>query len=216
MAILLLSPPHQIMDNTFSNSEIEELRRAKRLLESPGLAARVANVIGMPMEEGFKRLPEGWQQKVSDATQAALLKGLGYSISTLGEKDFRGSQDWMHKLMISASGAVGGAFGLPALPIELPLSTCIILRSVADIAKNEDHDLSRLTVRLSCLRGSRPRRAEHEDDSTESGYWAVRIALAKLISEAAAYLAEKGMAAKTPPCPAQVDREHCRSFWCGG
>ena len=185
--------------DTLSDSEIDDLRRAKALLESPGLAARVANVIGMPVERGFKQLPEGWQKKVSDATQAALLKGLEYSISSLGKKDVRKTQDWMHKLVVSASGAIGGAFGLLSLPIELPLSTCIILRSVADIAKSEEHDLSRLDVRLSCLEVLALGGRSTKDDSAESGYWAVRIAVAKLITEATAYLAEKGVAAKTPP-----------------
>jgi hypothetical protein len=34
----------------------------------------------------------------------------------------------LHKALAVTSGAVGGSFGLVALPIELPISTVIMLR----------------------------------------------------------------------------------------
>jgi hypothetical protein len=37
------------------------------------------------------------------------------------------------------------------------------------------------------------------DDAAESSYWAVRAALARAISEAAAYMAEKGVLEKSAP-----------------
>jgi hypothetical protein len=182
------------MYDEFTPDEIEELRQAKSLLDYPGLSARIAAVIGMPIEGGFKRLPENWQQKVGEATRNALLKGLEFSVITLDSKNHGQSQDWLHKLLVSTSGALGGAFGIAALPLELPVSTCIMLRSIADIAKSQGHDLSRLEIRLSCLEVLALGGKTTNDDSAETGYWSVRIALARAISEAAAYLAEKGLA----------------------
>jgi hypothetical protein len=49
------------------------------------------------------------------------------------------------------SGAIGGAFGLTALAVELPLSTAIMLRSIADIARSEGEDLTMVESRLACL-----------------------------------------------------------------
>ena len=187
------------VNGNLTPTEIEELRQAKRLLEYPGLGARIANVIGTPIDKGFSLLPGGWQQKVGEATRAALLKGLEFSIVTLDSKNQRSSQDWLHRLLVSTSGALGGAFGLPALPLELPVSTCIILRSVADIAQSERHDLSLIRIRLSCLEVLALGGNSTKDDSVKSGYWGVRIALARAISEAAAYIAEKGLAEETPP-----------------
>jgi len=37
--------------------------------------------------------------------------------------------------MVLVSGAVGGFFGLPGLIVELPISTTLMLRSIADIAE---------------------------------------------------------------------------------
>jgi hypothetical protein len=42
---------------------------------------------------------------------------------------------------VATTGGVGGLFGLPALAIELPISTTIMLRSIADIARSEDEDI---------------------------------------------------------------------------
>jgi hypothetical protein len=42
----------------------------------------------------------------------------------------------LHKALAAASGAVGGGFGLAALPVELPISTIIMLRSIGDIARS--------------------------------------------------------------------------------
>ena len=50
-----------------------------------------------------------------------------------------------------ASGGVGGVFGLVALPVELPLSTALMLRSISDIARSEGHNLKDPVVQLGCL-----------------------------------------------------------------
>ena len=42
---------------TLSSAEIEDLRTAKLLLETPGLAAKIGNYVGAPIEKGFGLLP---------------------------------------------------------------------------------------------------------------------------------------------------------------
>jgi len=53
--------------------------------------------------------------------------------------------------LASASGAVGGALGLAALPVELPVSTAIMLRTIAEFARQEGEDLAGPRTRLACL-----------------------------------------------------------------
>jgi len=48
------------------------------LLEKPGLTARLANMVGKPIEQGIKLLPAGWQKIVHKATKAALEKALSH------------------------------------------------------------------------------------------------------------------------------------------
>jgi hypothetical protein len=78
-----------------------------------------------------------------------------------------------------------------ALPIELPITTTIIMRSIADIARSEGEDLSNLQSRFACLEVFAMGGTSDEDDAAESGYFAVRAALARAVSEAAKYVAEK-------------------------
>lgn len=179
--------------------DLTDLKVAKSKLEYPGLTARISDLLGRPIEAGFKLLPADWNQRVSEITQAALLRALEFALRTIGDRGTRMSRDWIHKVLVTGSGIAGGAAGVAALAVELPVSTTIILRSIADIARSEGHDVSLLEIKLACLEvlafGGRSAR----DDSSAEGYWAVRAALAKAISEATAYLAERGLSEKGAP-----------------
>jgi hypothetical protein len=74
-----------------------------------------------------------------------------------------------------------------------------MLRSIADIARSEGHNISLLEVKLSCLEVLALGGRSPKDDLAEGGYWVVRISLAKSISEAAAYIAEKGLMEEGAP-----------------
>jgi len=183
----------------FPRSDLEELRQAKELLEHPGIAAKLSAIVGSPVEKGMKLLPARWQSAVNDATRGALERALNVAVRSLGSR--RGvPRDGLHRLAAAASGAVGGAFGLPALAIELPVSTTLMLRSIADIAAANGEDLAQIDARLACLAvfalGST---RKGSDDAAETGYFAVRSALASAVTEASKHLAQKGLAKGTAP-----------------
>ena len=197
---------------TLSSKELHELARARALLENPGLTARLANVVGRPIEKGFELLPAGWSDTVHKAAHAALTRALGVAVSSLGGKEPKRSSEKFHKLLVGAAGGAGGLFGLLALPVELPLSTTIMLRSIADIARSEGHDLGVLATKLACLEVFALGGRTKADDAAESSYWAVRVALAKAVSEAATYLAEKGVVEKTAPAVLRLIAEIAARF----
>ena len=65
------------------------------------------------------------------------------------------------------------------LAIELPVSTTIMLRSIADIAQSQEHTLSDMETRLACLEVfSLGSSKNSEDDASESAYFAARATLA--------------------------------------
>ena len=186
-------------EQKFSDADLNDLRKAKAKLEYPSLTAKIAHVIGGPIEAGFDLLPENWNDKVSEYTQAALLKGLEFSIYTMGKPETRGSQDWLHKLLVVGSGVAGGAAGLASFAVELPFTTCVILRSIADIARSEGHNIALLEVRLACLEVLALGGQGSQVDSAKSGYWMIRGVLAKSISDAASYLAKKSLTEEGAP-----------------
>jgi hypothetical protein len=182
-----------------SPSEISELRRAKALLEHPGLAAKVSNYVGAPIEKLLKKLPESMTATVNEVTRKSIEKALDIALLTMDRDERRSPSNWWHKLAVAATGAGGGAFGLPALALELPVSTTIMLRSIADIARSEGEDLRCPDARLQCVQVLALGGTSRSDDGTESGYFAARAALAKSISEAAAHLAKKGLSQHGAP-----------------
>jgi len=88
---------------------------------------------------------------------------------------------------------------LPALAIELPVSTTIMLRSIADIARSEGENLGTADARLQCIQVLALGGRSKDDDATETAYFAARAAMAKAVSDAAAHLAKKGFSDKGAP-----------------
>jgi len=177
--------------------DLAALRRAVQLLEHPGLAARLTNMVGKPIELIGDVLPDSASHAIATATSKGLEVALKVALRTMQRTPHAGSQ-LLHKALATASGAAGGVFGLAALPIELPISTIIMLRSIADIARSEGEDLSDPESALSCVQvfalggralGGRAGSA----DASESGYFAVRGILAKSVTEAARFIAERGV-----------------------
>jgi len=177
----------------FSNEKIMELKYAKNLLENPGLAIKLSNLIGAPIEKGINMLPEKVVRNMNDVTQKALLKAADAAIFTMKDKPWKKSSDKLHKTVGTLTGAVGGCFGLGGLAVELPVSTTIMLRSIADIARSEGESISDIETKLACLEVFAFGGNSVEDDGAESAYYAVRYALTAYLTEAFNKLSQKGI-----------------------
>jgi hypothetical protein len=172
-----------------TETDLLELHRAKHVLEHPGLAMRIASSVGRPIEWAISRLPERASGIVASSTKAALDKALGLALYTLGGHAEGPPRNWRHRMAVWASGAAGGAFGLAGLPLELPFSTTVMLRSIAEHARSQGEDLSSPEARMNCLLVLALGGARKSDDAAEAGYFAVRMAFARAVAEAAEYLA---------------------------
>src|SRR5579885_464763 len=98
------------------------LERAVHLLERPTLASRITSAIGKPLKYAVESLPPGSSQVITTATRSALHKALAIAASSLDRQPLRASER-SHMAAAMAAGAIGGAFGLPALLVELPATT---------------------------------------------------------------------------------------------
>src|SRR5579862_208660 len=103
-----------------SHEDEQALRDAKDLLENPSLAAKIASVIGMPIEKVLQRLPEKWAEVINVATRKSLETALRAALLTLDETPQPKASEFVHRLAVAATGAGGGALGLAGLPFELP------------------------------------------------------------------------------------------------
>lgn len=181
-----------------------ELASAKTTLEKPGLAITLANYVGSPVELALKALPGPVASRVGTVTRKSLQAALKLALATMRKRDHRtSSADRIHKLATATSGAVGGFFGLTALAVELPVSTTLMLRSIADIARSEGEDLGDPDSALACLEVFALGGRSTSDDAAESAYFLVRLELAREVARATEYLLRKGVIDAGAPALAQ-------------
>ncbi len=185
-------------DRKIAPEHMQQLKAAKRALENTGVAVQITNVIGTPIEKAIERLPKGWQESIVGISRNALEKAADVAIWTINPATPLPTSDLLHKLAVSVTGAAGGGFGLPALAIELPISTTIMLRSIADIARCEGEDLRTPEAKLACVEVFALGGRTSSDNAADSGYYVARAALGKAVAEAAEYLAKGGAKAATP------------------
>ncbi len=182
-----------------NNDDREALMNAVRLLETPGFVARLANWVGVPMETIMKRLPASATEIVNRAVTGALEKCLEVAL-------FRVDRGWgwfrserAMKITVAATGAAGGAFGLSALTLELPVTTAVMLRSIAEIGRAEGEDLQADEGRLACLEVLALGGGNPSDDPSKMGYFGIRAVLAREVSEALRHLATQSASRETAP-----------------
>lgn len=181
-----------------SGADRRDLRFAKHLLERTSLAIRISNLVGIPIEKGLELLPKRASLLITNATRRALQTALRFALVTLDDQPGERSADRFHKGLVTATGAAGGLFGMPALAIELPVSTTIMLRSIADVARSEGERIMAPETRLACLQVFALGGRAKNDDAAESAYFAIRAALARGLAEAAQLMAEKGIVQEAP------------------
>lgn len=181
------------------NRDIDDLRMAVILLEKPGVGIRLINLLGYPIE-GFIRVLPRWLGQVIGYVAAKVVGiALRVALSTMDKKTLGRPFRWTHRAMVLLSGAVGGFFGLPGLMVELPISTTLMLRSIADIAQSEGEDLSSLEAHLACITVFALGGRSKSDNAAETAYYAVRAALTRALSEAAEFIAQRGIAEEGTP-----------------
>ena len=181
-----------------SQAHRAELLQAKRQLERPGYVAKLSDMIGMPLEAAVNALPAAWTKKIGSATTASLTSCFKLANATL-RPTATSSFPKLHGAAVALTGAAGGAFGLAGLALELPVSTTIMLRSIADIGRSHGELLSTTEAQVACLEVFALGGPSGGDDASESGYFAVRSALARAVSEASRYLAGKTVVEETAP-----------------
>ncbi len=183
---------------SIEKADLEALRKAVELLEHPSLAARLTNMVGKPIELVGRALPAGASQAIATATTKSLEAAMKLSLLTIKNSPQESSR-LLHKALAVASGAAGGAFGISSLPLELPVSTIIILRSILDIARSEGENLADPESTLSCLEVLGLGARTSSDNAAKSDYFVIRGILAKSVTEAARFIAERGVIEEGSP-----------------
>jgi hypothetical protein len=194
----------EYMPARLTPKETEDLRQAVACLEGASFAQRLTDAVGRPVGMLSRAMPQTARRVIAHVSETALRGALKLALRTLDLNVSAKPANRAHKLAAAASGAVGGALGLAALPVELPISTTILLRSIAEIAREEGEDLNAPEAAFACVEVFALGGQGGGENAFESGYFAVRAALAKSVSDSARFVATEGMTAQSAPVIARL------------
>jgi hypothetical protein len=181
-----------------SAADQEALAGAVRRLEKPSFAGRLAAFAAKPVGFVQRALPAAASLMVARAAKHALERALDVALYSLRNRRVAGGRK-LHSGLACTSGAIGGAFGLAALTIELPVSTTIMLRAIAAIAQQEGEDLSDPRAGLACLEVFALGGAPADGNGAETDYFMVRAMLARGLIEFADFGIDKGAVREGAP-----------------
>jgi hypothetical protein len=182
----------------FSDLDREALAAAIQRLESPSFVGRLAALAGKPVGLVQRALPTAASTAVGKLATHALERALDVALFSLQNRSIAGGRK-LHSGLAFASGAIGGAFGLAALAVELPVSTTIMLRAIAAIAQDEGEDLTDPRTGLACLEVFALGGPPTDEAAGEADYFVVRAMLARGLVEIADFAIDKGAIGESAP-----------------
>jgi len=192
-------------------SQVKALQRAIMNLENQDFAARLADYAGRPIARALRLMPRGASARFNKAVEAAILNALNIAIRSIEPQSKRPPARRTASMLAGISGGVSGFFGIAALPIELPVTTTLILRAIADIARHHGEDLSTLEARLACLEVF-ALGAPAPGRRTDLGYYASRALIGRLAADAATIFLERGATNLSAPVVGSLVTEIATRF----
>jgi hypothetical protein len=178
---------------TLPPQQMQMLQDAVRRLEHRGFVAELAEYAGQPVARVMQLLPKFASTGLRKTVETTILGCLKAAIRSIkpGARQHPGRVH-ASSMLVGLSGGISGFFGLPALPIELPITTTLMLRGIADIAQQSGEDLSTVKGRLACLEVFAL--GAPGGDGQHVGYYASRVFLGRLTGDMASLLLERGLA----------------------
>ncbi len=202
-----LSPQHK-----------QELARAHKLLESANFATCLTDYAGKPIHSVLQQMPKPLRRAVDRAVERAIQECLTVALKSLKPTPKKRPSMRLASALAGVAGGLGGLFGAASLPVELPVTTILMLRAIADIARRHGEDLSTIEGRLACVEvfayGSSRSASEGAGSSSRAdvGYYASRAMLGRLANEASSLLLERGAAKLAAPAVAALTGEVASRF----
>jgi len=185
------------------------------LLDARGIVIRVSEWFGSRLRGLGRRftdlgphlLGDEWEAQYQGLIESALRNA--YRVGTLGLEagTQRPPRRRLGKLAAAASGGASGFIGLPGIAADLPFTTCLMMRSIAEIARALGEDLDSSDARQACIEVFAFGGPEIADDDIDVAYWTIRgslshASIALLIRQAAArfglLLSQKYLAQAVP------------------
>jgi hypothetical protein len=183
---------------TLPPSQQQALQRAIMNLENNDFAARLADYAGRPISRALRLVPKAVTDRINRVAETVILNSLNIAIRSIEPHSKRPPAQRAASVLAGLSGGVSGFFGIAALSVELPLTTTLMLRAIADIARHHGEDLSTLEARLACVEVF-ALGAPEIGRRTDFGYYASRALIGRLAADATTMFLERRAANLSAP-----------------
>ncbi len=124
---------------------------AEIYLSSRSVLSSIVATLGDLVHRGLAMVPEEWRGPIAAKVHETLVFVQSAAVVNMEDAPGQGSKDWLYAATVIASGIAGGAGGFPALLVELPITTGLMLRSIADIGRSHGERLEDPLFRATCI-----------------------------------------------------------------
>jgi hypothetical protein len=151
------------------STQVAEL--ARRYKRANGPVIRLVNRLGASLENQLSALPESLRAQIDRVTANALQTSWGIA-ARAPDLGARGPV-----AAVIATGAAGGAGGLPTAVAELPVTVTLFLNAIRAEARNAGLDPNEDWVRAECLQVFAAGSPLKQDDGVNTSFLGSRLAL---------------------------------------
>jgi hypothetical protein len=144
---------------------------ARRYKRANGPVIRLVNRLGTSLENQLSGLPEGFRAQIDRVTTNALQAAYGIA-ARAPDLGTRGPL-----AAVIATGAAGGAGGLPTAVAELPVTVTLFLNAIRAEARDAGLDPDADWVRAECLQVFAAGSPLKQDDGVNTSFIGSRLAL---------------------------------------
>ncbi len=169
-----------------SDADRARLAEAARiLLDARGIVIRASEWLGGRLHGIGRRfadfgphlLGDDWQARYQALVEGALRNA--YRVGTLGldAASARRPRRRASRLVAAATGGASGFIGAPGIAADLPFTTCLMMRSIAEIARAHGEDLASAETRQACIEVFAFGGPEIADEDIDIAWWTIRGSL---------------------------------------
>lgn len=159
-----------------SDADFEKLVEAAKLYDTSksSLVSLIASASSM-IEKGMRAIPDDWRVAIVDKIRETLDQALNISVAGVENEPGRASSESWYQGLVALTGFAGGAFGLPGIMVEIPFSTGVILRSIADVGRSLGEDIDDPEFRATCIEVFAYGGPLEDDDEADITFLAARV-----------------------------------------
>ncbi|OYD82901.1 EcsC family protein [Azospirillum brasilense] len=164
-----------------TSDEYETLvQAATEYLAAQSALMSLMATLGGRIERGLARIPDGVRTEVTAKVRDTLDYAHRVALSGMDNEAGREASKGLYGVAAAASGGVSGFLGLPAILVELPVTTVTILRAIADVARSKGADLNDAGVQATCIESFAYGGPLDEDNDADLAFFAARVGATEL------------------------------------